>query len=201
MDDLARTVFSLALLGESEVGKTSLIMRLCNNEFNEHELSTVGKESHMYPVKLHGHDMKIKIFDTAGQERFRSLIVKTFKIAEAIMLVYSIGNKRSFNQLDEWLRELSQNVDTTKIPIIIIGNKSDLDEEDRVISYDEGKNYAEKKGYHFYETSVKNNKNISECFNDIFEQLYKIYEPEIVGNTSKIENVKLKKKKTKKKGC
>ena len=107
MDDLTRTVFSLALLGESEVGKTSLIMRLCNNEFNEHELSTVGKESHMYPVKLHGHDMKIKIFDTAGQERFRSLIVKTFKIAEAIMLVYSIGNKRSFNQLDEWLRELS----------------------------------------------------------------------------------------------
>ena len=183
MGDLRRTVFLLQLLGDGQVGKNSLILRLTGNEFNDSQLTTVGKGSYIYQVKLHGYDLKMKICDTAGQERFKSMSVQVIKNSDAVMLVYAIDDINSFKDLDQWLSKLNDTTDLSKKPIIIIGNKADVENEKREVTYDEGKNYAESKGYRFYETSAKTGQNIHEAFNDIFEQLYKAFESEITGET------------------
>ena len=191
MGDLKRTVLPLMLLGDGQVGKTSLILRLTGNEFNDSQLTTVGKESYIQQVTLHGYELKMKIWDTAGQERFKSMSVQVIKNSDAVILVYAIDDRNSFNALDQWLNKLNDTIDISKKPIIIIGNKSDVETEKRVVTYEEGKKYAEDKGYHFYETSAKNNVNIQEAFNDIFEQLYKAFEPEITGEKQVKEGMKV----------
>ena len=162
MGDLKRTVLPLMLLGDGQVGKTSLILRLTGNEFNDSQLTTVGKESYIQQVKLHGYELKMKIWDTAGQERFKSMSVQVIKNSDAVILVYAIDDRNSFNALDQWLNKLNDTIDISKKPIMIIGNKSDVESDKRVVTYEEGKKYADEKGYHFYETSAKNNINIKE---------------------------------------
>jgi len=179
MGDLRRTVLPLMLLGDGQVGKTSLILKLTGNEFNDSQLTTVGKESYIYQAKLHGYDLKMKIWDTAGQERFKSMSVQVIKNSDAVILVYAINDKNTFGALDTWISKLNDTMDISKKPIIIVGNKSDLNE--RQVSYEEGKKYAESKGFNFYETSAKTGENVGEAFNDIFEQLYKTFEGEITG--------------------
>ena len=179
MGDLRRTVLPLMLLGDGQVGKTSLILKLTGNEFNDSQITTVGKESYIYQAKLHGYDLKMKIWDTAGQERFKSMSVQVIKNSDAVILVYAINDKNTFGALDTWISKLNDTMDISKKPIILVGNKSDLDE--RQVSYEEGKKYAESKGFNFYETSAKTGENVEEAFNDIFEQLYKTFEGEITG--------------------
>ena len=195
MGDLKRTVLPLMLLGDGQVGKTSLILRLTGNEFNDSQLTTVGKESYIQQVKLHGYELKMKIWDTAGQERFKSMSVQVIKNSDAVILVYAIDDRNSFNALDQWLNKLKDTIDISKKPIMIIGNKSDVESDKRVVTYEEGKKYADEKGYHFYETSAKNNINIKEAFDDIFEQLYKAFEPEITGEKPANEGMKVGKRK------
>ena len=201
MGDLRRTVLPLMLLGDGQVGKTSLILRLTGNEFNDSQLTTVGKESYVQQVDLHGYKLKMKIWDTAGQERFKSMSVQVIKTSDAVILVYAINNKNSFAALDTWLGKLNETTDLSKKPIIIIGNKADLDESQREISYEEGKRYADSKGYNFYETSAKTDQNVKEAFNDIFEQLYLAFEDEITGKKSVKANLKINKKSKEKKNC
>ena len=181
MGEVRRTVLPLMLLGDSQVGKSSLLLRLTGNQFNDSQLTTVGKESYIQQVNLHGYELKMKIWDTAGQERFKSMSVQVIKNSDAIVLVYAINDRKTFKSLDQWLSRLNETSDLSKKPIIIVGNKQDLGDEKREITYEEGKKYAESKGYNFYETSAKTSYNIKEAFDDIFEQLYKTFEPEITG--------------------
>ena len=201
MGDLKRTVLPLMLLGDGQVGKTSLILRLTGNEFNDSQLTTVGKESYIQQVNLHGYELKMKIWDTAGQERFKSMSVQVIKNSDAVILVYAIDDRNSFNALDQWLNKLNDTIDISKKPIMIIGNKSDVESDKRVVTYEEGKKYADEKGYHFYETSAKNNINIKEAFDDIFEQLYKAFEPEITGEKPVNEGMKVGKKRGSNRKC
>ena len=201
MGDLRRIVLPLMLLGDGQVGKTSLILKLTGNIFNDSQLTTVGKESYIYQVNLHGYNLKMKIWDTAGQERFKSMSIQVIKNSDAVILVYAINDINSFNSLDMWLSKLNDATDLSKKPIIIVGNKSDVN--DRKITYEEGKKYAESKGYKFYETSAKSGDHIEEAFNDIFEQLYKTFEEEITGEKQyNAAGMKIEKgKKDKKKKC
>ena len=194
MGDLKRTVLPLMLLGDGQVGKTSLILRLTGNEFNDSQLTTVGKESYIQQVNLHGNELKMKIWDTAGQERFKSMSVQVIKNSDAVILVYAINDLTSFKALDNWLNKLNETTDISKKPIIIVGNKCDIEESERKVSIEEGENYAKNKGYHFYETSAKSGHNINEAFNDIFEQLYKNFEEEITGKKQMNNGIKIKNK-------
>ena len=201
MGDLKRTVLPLMLLGDGQVGKTSLILRLTGNEFNDSQLTTVGKESYIQQVNLHGYDLKMKIWDTAGQERFKSMSVQVIKNSDAVILVYAINDLLSFKALDQWLSKLNETVDISKKPIIILGNKADVLDEERKVSFEEGKNYADSKGYHFYETSAKTGQNIKEAFDDIFEQLYQNFEGEITGKKQVNAGIQINKQNKKKKSC
>ena len=175
-------VIPLMLLGDGQVGKTSLSLTLTKNKFDDSLLTTVGKESYTYLTNLHGHDVKMKIWDTAGQERFKSMSVGVIKTVDGLILVYSITSQESFRNLESWMKSVKDIADLSKKPIIIIGNKCDL-EDMRNVTYEEGKQYATNLGYHFYETSAKTGENLKEAFNDIFEQLYNINKEDIEGGT------------------
>ena len=180
MSNFKRTVLPLMLLGDSKVGKTSLILKLTKNTFDDLTLSTLGKESFIYQVNLHGNDLKMKIWDTAGQERFKSMSLNVIKSVDGLILVYSITSKSSFNNLEYWLNQLKDICDLSKKTMIIIGNKSDL-QASREVTYEEGEQFAKSRGCNFYETSAATGENIQEVFNDIFEQLYILFEDEIKG--------------------
>ena len=197
-----RIVIPLMLLGDGQVGKTSLSLNLTKNTFDDSLLTTVGKESYIYQANLHGHNVKMKIWDTAGQERFKSMSVGVIKMVDGLILVYSIANKETFKNLDTWMNSVKNIADLSSKPVIILGNKCDLN-ENRQVTYEEGENYAKNLGYHFYETSAKTGENVKEAFEDIFEQLYKIYEEEIEGSKEfkKSETISLNSKHHKKKNC
>ena len=197
-----RIVIPLMLLGDGQVGKTSLSLNLTKNTFDDSLLTTVGKESYIYQANLHGHNVKMKIWDTAGQERFKSMSVGVIKMVDGLILVYSIANKETFKNLDTWMNSVKNIADLSSKPVIILGNKCDLN-ENRQVTYEEGENYAKNLGYHFYETSAKTGENVKEAFDDIFEQLYKIYEEEIEGSKEfkKSETISLNSKHHKKKNC
>ena len=188
----------MKLLGDSQVGKTALIKRITGNVFEDSQLTTIGKESYVYQTKLHDNDLKIKIWDTAGQERFKSMSVNVIKNVEGLILTYSIINRESFQNMDSWLQKLNDASDLSKKPVIIVGNKIDL-EDKRQVTTEEGENFAKNHGYNFFEVSAKTGKNVKEAFYDIFEQLYKIFEEEITGKKVKKPKLELKKETKKKK--
>ena len=123
-------------------------------------------------------------------------------MVDGLILVYSITNKETFKNLDTWMNSVKNIADLSSKPVIILGNKCDLN-ENRQVTYEEGENYAKNLGYHFYETSAKTGENVKEAFDDIFEQLYKIYEEEIEGSKEfkKSETISLNSKHHKKKKC
>ncbi len=188
----------MMLLGDSQVGKTALIKRITGNVFEDSQLTTIGKESYVYQTKLHDNDLKIKIWDTAGQERFKSMSVNVIKNVEGLILTYSIINRESFQNMDSWLQKLNDASDLSKKPVIIVGNKIDL-EDKRQVTTEEGEEFAKNHGYNFFEVSAKTGKNVKEAFYDIFEQLYKIFEEEITGKKVKKPKLELKKETKKKK--
>ena len=190
----------MMLLGDSQVGKTALIKRITGNVFEDSQLTTIGKESYVYQTKLHDNDLKIKIWDTAGQERFKSMSVNVIKNVEGLILTYSIINRESFQNMDSWLQKLNDASDLSKKPVIIVGNKIDL-EDKRQVTTEEGEEFAKNHGYNFFEVSAKTGKNVKEAFYDIFEQLYKIFEEEITGKKVKKPKLELKKETKKKKRC
>ena len=199
---MRRTIIPMMLLGDAEVGKSSLILRITGNKFDETIVSTIGKGSYSYEIVLHGYKLKMKIWDTAGQERFKSMSLNAVKNVDGLLLVYSIANRESFNNLEGWLSQLNDVTDLKKKPVVIIGNKKDL-ESTREVEFNEGKEFADSRNLHFYEVSAKTGENVQEAFNDIFEQLYNIFEEEITGKKKYEKNETLNdvKKHKKKKFC
>ena len=185
MKNLRKTVIPIMLLGDYSTEKTSILLKLTGNEINDSQLTTVGKESYILPINLHGYDLKIKLWDTAGQERYKSMSVQVLKNSDGIVLVYSVNDRYTFNSIDQWLLKLNETSDLSEKCIIIIGNKVYENERSREVSYEEGKKYAENKGYNFYEVSSKTGENIKEAFNDIIEQIYIKFEFEITGKRVK----------------
>lgn len=198
MSELRRTVLPLMLLGDGQVGKTSMISRLTGNQFTDSQLTTVGKESYIHQVKKNNYELKMKIWDTAGQERFKCMSVQVIKNSDAVILVYAVNNKKSFQALDVWMNKLSEVADIRKIPIIIVGNKADVPGEEREVTYEEGNEYAISKNYKFFETSAKTGQNIKEAFMEIFDQLFELYHDEITGEKSIEQRTKLNNKDTRK---
>ena len=130
--NVSRTFLPMILLGDSKVGKTSLSLKTIKNEFNEDMLSTIGKEMFEKKITIEGRTIKIKIHDTAGQERYKSIAISAVRNALGIMLVYAINQRDSFEALDAWLEQIKES-DKEK-PIIIIGNKCDLPAEKRTVT-------------------------------------------------------------------
>ena len=146
----------LILIGESGVGKTSLIRRYTNNIFNSSHIETIGIEFYTQEERINERIIQIKFWDTAGQELFHSLTKNFYRKADGIIIVYDITNRESFERVHDWIKSVYDNSDNYKeVQMIIVGNKIDL-EEKREVSKNEGVKVGEFFEIDFFEASAKN---------------------------------------------
>jgi Ras-related protein Rab-1A len=155
-------IFKVLLLGNSDVGKSSLLLRYVDSVWSDTFVPTIGVDFKVKTIEIGGKKVKLQIWDTAGQERFRTVVSTYFRGAHGIFLIYDITNRDSFKNLENWLIEIEKNASENVLKILI-GNKNDLEDE-RDITPDEGKAFANRNGMQFIETSAKMNTNVNEAF-------------------------------------
>ena len=164
------------ILGDSYVGKSSLINRLINNKFVELS-NTLSIEYHTYIISINGYKIRMQIWDTAGQEKFNSLISNYYKNTDVVIFVYSIDKEESFQNLEMWFKHLKDNNENSLN--ILIGNKLDKEKEgERVLNYEKAENFAKlNKFFLFREISCKSKEiydieDIYEIFDEIGKKFY-----------------------------
>ena len=165
------TSIKLALLGDSRVGKTAICKVLKDNKFDGNDISTIGFDKIDKKVKLeNGSVIKVVIYDTTGQERFRSSAIQTVRAVHGLIIVFDLTNKSTFENVDNWLEVIKDNFDQPSM--ILLGNKSDYPEKEWQVTPEEIKMTAEKYKLKYFETSAKTKKNIHEGFNYIVNSAY-----------------------------
>ena len=163
--------FKLVLLGESAVGKSSLVLRFVKGQFHEYQESTIGAAFLSQTVCLDDTTVKFEIWDTAGQERYHSLAPMYYRGAQAAIVVYDITNQDTFARAKTWVQELQRQASPT-IVIALAGNKADLASK-RMVEYEEAQAYAEENQLLFMETSAKTAMQVNDLFLAIAQKLPK----------------------------
>jgi len=178
-------LFKVLLVGDSGVGKSSLLLRFTADTFDD--LSpTIGVDFKVKMMTLGGKRLKLTIWDTAGQERFRTLTSSYYRGAQGIILVYDVSRRATFTDLsDVWLKEVerySTNEDCIKM---LIGNKVDLEEHERVVTKKEGIAFARQHGCLFLEASAKTSINVQRCFDELVQKI--LDTPSLAADTSQLK--------------
>jgi small GTP-binding protein len=187
---------TLFILGNSSVGKTSFIHKYVKNDFKDSYKNTIGIDYCSRNMKLPtGEEFEIFFYDTAGQEKYKSISFNLIKKADGILLLYDISERSSFDAINQWIENI-KNVKGDNFPVIMIGNKCDLEERD--ITQIEGELFANEHGFSFEETSCKEGINIEESVQDL---VLNILEKKKKENLKENFTFKLSKKKEKKKKC
>ena len=191
----------LLIIGDSNVGKTSMLLNYTDNYFPESHLATIGVEYKVKEIKTDKYNIALQIWDTAGQERFRSITKSFFRNTNGILFVYDITSRRSFQSVKDWIKDSEMH--DSGFEKILVGNKIDL-EAKREVQTDELKEYGLKKKIDIIETSAKERINIDEAFKKIVDLILgnkdekKILEDFGVKTNNEIN---LDKNVTKKDGC
>jgi small GTP-binding protein len=162
--------FKLLLIGEQAVGKSSLMNRYVDNVFEVNIMGTAGLDLKKKVVEINKEKVKVYIFDTAGQERFRTIAKNQYKKADAIIIIYDVTDRKSFECVNDWINSIKSDVDPV-MERLLIGNKIDLVNE-RTVSQKEGNKIAEKYAMPFIETSAKESLNVEEAFIKVINNLY-----------------------------
>ena len=197
--------YKLIFLGDQNVGKSCILNRFMNDTFTEEYQATIGLDFQSKNVQIDNQDIHLLLYDTAGQEKFRSLIPMYTRDSNIILLVYEINNKDSFTHLPDWLNDLS-NVNKDDVIFALVGNKIDL-EDSRKVSTEEGKNYANENGFLFHEVSAKTGEGFSDLFyKDLFEKIRIKFRPGGQQPSTEVKEIKFNieqeaKKSETKKGC
>ncbi|BBH05727.1 RAB GTPase homolog A4A [Prunus dulcis] len=165
-------VFKVVLIGDSAVGKSQILARFARNEFSLDSKATIGVEFQTRTLVIEHKSVKAQIWDTAGQERYRAVTSAYYRGAVGAMLVYDITKRQSFDHIPRWLEELRSHADKN-IVIILIGNKSDL-ENQRAILTEDAKEFAQKEGLFFLETSALESTNVESAFLTVLTEIFNI---------------------------
>ena len=193
-EKIKRKVIRVSMLGDSAVGKTSIINSFLGEQFSDVYLTTIGKDKlKKEMIMKDGQAIRIIIWDTAGQERFHSLATNTIKGAHGIGLTFDLTRKSTFDNLQLWLKDIKEINDL--IPIVLFGNKCDLIEK-REVTDDDVKTFLNENKFQYFETSAKMNINIEQGFNTLAEMSYEAS----IGDKSEVD-LENPKKKTKNKFC
>ena len=209
-------LFKYIIIGDASVGKSNLLLRFAYGEFREEYQVTIGVEFGAKNVKIKDQTYRIQIWDTTGQEKFRSISRNYYKSSVCALLVYDITKRESFNNINTWIEECKNQTAKT-ILLVLVGNKLDLSDQ-RQVSVEEGQELADKLGIPFFESSAKTGKNVNQIFQNSAEEIAKKIEQNYyeldsedcgikVGknkrnkDAQKKEEVKLNDKTTKKRKC
>ncbi len=180
------TILKIIILGSSEVGKTSILNRYFNNEFTPSLLSTIGIDFKTKYFKFDDEKIKFNFIDTAGQEKFRAISVNYLKGTNGVILVYDITNKQTFDLIQGWIDDINAN-NKTNIGKVLLGNKSDLQEQ-RDVSVEDAEKLANDLGCKFFEGSAKTGENIVEAMDEITKISYQCYKETEKRNSIRISS-------------
>lgn len=172
-------------LGNSDVGKTSFLIRFTKNKYNDSKFTTLGIDLVTKLIMFNNKKYQIGFYDTAGQERYKSISLNTVKNADGIILMYDITNQISYDSISEWMEKISENLESD-IPIMLIGNKCDLDNK-RIISKEEGEELSDKYKLSFFETSNKTGENVEESVFDLVNKIIKTKKNDTIVKEKNIE--------------
>ena len=165
----------ICLLGDVSVGKTSIASRFCKNVFSENYINTIGGAYQQQNLVLNnGTKMKLHIWDTSGQDRFRSMTNLYYRDAQVAILTYDVTNEASLESLDYWLKELNDKVDQDNMLLCLAGNKNDVDPNEKKVPTAKGKEYAETHNMVFFETSAKTGSGVKELFQAIAAREFEV---------------------------
>lgn len=163
----------LLMIGDSGVGKTCLLLRYTNDSFSPTFITTIGIDFKVKTIKVLDKRVKLQVWDTAGQERFRTITTSYFRGAHGIVLVYDVTERKSFENVKNWINQIQQYADLG-VSRVLIGNKCDADGDDSVkkrsVTFEEGKKLANEFGIDFFESSAKTNKNVTAAFVSVANQ-------------------------------
>ena len=182
---------SIIVVGDANIGKTCLVNQLVNKYFDEWSEATISTDIYHYKMEFDHCIVNLTLRDTCGQEQYRSLVSQFFRETHGAVIVYDITSRQSFEIIQDWIVDIHSYCPSgTKM--IIVGNKIDLEMENREISFEEGKRYAEEQGYPFFETSAKMNVRVENAFRTLVESI--LQSNNFKTNNDKRSTIKLRKK-------
>ena len=193
MDDEEIPLYKILLLGDSTVGKTCFLLRYMEDSFIDLHMATIGLDYRLKTMILEDQKkVKVQLWDTAGQDKFRAITRNYYKGASGIILIFDVTNTKSFENIKKWINEIKEEI-SENVSIVLIGNKIDNVKE-RKITKEQGEKIANEIGTKFFETSAKTGEGINES---VFYLVKIIYEndPEIKKKGQNLKKYKKKKRK------
>ena len=184
-------LLKIIIVGDSTVGKSNFLFRFVDDKFSRVYQTTVGidTKSKICTLPKLKKNVKLQLWDTAGQERYMSLNKIFFQKVQGIILMYDITQRDTFDNLSKWIKLINET--TYKVPVILVGNKIDIEEE-RIIREEEGKNFANENGYLFCETSALSGKNVNNVFYELSEKIISTFENSFDVNLSESDFMDIK---------
>ncbi|CAF0782523.1 unnamed protein product [Adineta ricciae] len=173
-------IFKVVLIGDSSVGKSNLLLRFTRNEFRLDTQSTIGVEFAYKQIIIEGKKIKTQVWDTAGQERFKTVIPQFYRGSEGALAVFDLTKPESFEHINTWIEELHRHT-PADIPIVLVGNKSDLVDQ-RKVSQDQAKDLAQRLKVSYMETSALNASNVEQAFITLVKSIFYKKIPKSVDN-------------------
>ena len=166
-------IIKLVLVGESSVGKTNLLLRYTENKYDPTQRPTIGMDFLSKDLLIDQRHIKVQFWDTAGQEKYKSIANSYFKMSNGVILVYDVTRRDTFEKIGKWIETIRTHA-VSDVRILLVGNKIDL-EENREVTVEEGRNYAKEQGVYFWETSGKTNPDncVTMAFNLVVEECRK----------------------------
>ncbi|XP_005742802.1 ras-related protein Rab-15-like isoform X1 [Pundamilia nyererei] len=170
-------LFRLLMLGDSGVGKTCMLRRFTESDFDTTHISTIGIDFKMKTLEVDGTKVRVQIWDTAGQERYQTITKQYYRRAQGVIFVYDVTDKLSFKHIAKWVSDVDEYT-TQKMETILVGNKCD-DSLRREVSKNQGTKLAGSYGMEFFETSASKNINISESFERLTELVLQAHKRDV----------------------
>lgn len=193
-------LYKIVMTGDSGVGKSCILSRFTQNEFNAESKSTIGVEFCTKNIKIEEHMVRAQVWDTAGQERYRAITCAYYRGAAGALITYDITNLKTFNNIERWLNEL-KTLSSVDIVVILVGNKLDLTNM-RAVDAEDAQQFAEKHNMLFIETSALDSTNIEKVFNLTIKKIHEYQIRKLNSeNIAATEQLKLKNEEETEKKC
>ena len=165
--------YKIILVGDSSVGKTCLLMRVVNNKFTENYQATIGFEFLLMYFQVNNVKIKLQIWDTCGQEIYRSLIQGFYRNTAATIIVFSKTDRRSFDNLGSWVKDVKNNTEQ-EIPLFLVGNKCDVENNLIEVTKEEGEQFMKQYNLKYYsDISAKTGYKVLDTFEEVAKTVYK----------------------------